>query len=72
MELGAVDVSAAHHAGDGHAAIPGDTQGALRAVLGIEAVDIVDVLPVLEIPEQRVRLRLWHGRRFVRYREPVL
>ena len=56
MELGAPYVSAAHYTGDGYVAILRCAQRAGRAVLGIEAVDIVDVFVVFKILKQRIVL----------------
>ncbi|CAN4042217.1 DUF4330 domain-containing protein, partial [Dysosmobacter welbionis] len=54
VELGAVDVSPAHHTGDIHIAVPGRGQSAGGAVPGIEAVDVIHILSVPDVAEQGV------------------
>src|SRR5699024_4261732 len=53
VELGAVDPAGPHHPGDGDG-ILADGQGAGGAVLRVIAVDVIDMLPLPDVAEQRV------------------
>ena len=59
MELGAVDIAAAHRAGDRDAVLAGG-KGRSSAVFGVVAVHVVDVLAVFHVLEQRVVLASGH------------